>query len=607
MEFPALQPVALRHGALRSFGGYCRREQVEQGAFYDMQNMTGDHFPFLSPREGRGVLSTREPGLWDPSGAPPQALAASDGLCVLRSGILYFDLRSGLFQKAELGLSDSEPKQLIPFGSRLIVLPDKKYIDLRNPEDRGDLEARFAPAEAVALRFCLCNREGTVYSAGESDTQPTEPTDGQYWLDTSGYATGGSCRLFRYAGATEQWKSVSPLYVRLEAEGIGAAFQAGDWIFLHGEGLGAHPALRGLCNGAKEIVAAQEHMLVLDFSMGKAVLALDAVEKLRLERNMPEMDFVFAYGNRLWGCRYGYDPNGRFVNEIYASKEGDMKNWHCFRGEDSDSLCLPCVTDGPWTGAIHALGQPLFFKENYLHRVYGEGANQFRLQTLACRGVQQGSHRSLAVVNGLLYYKTVGGVVCFDGALPESVSEDLGTARYHGAVAGVLGDKYYISMLDEKECPQLFCYDSKHRFWHREDCSRITALCAVEDRLYYLEEGKPLVGILAGAESVEQPVAWFVETGPMDGGDAQQHYLRRISLRLKLDTGSRLRFLVQYDSCGIWQPISGITGGRVGTVTVALPLRRCDHLRLRIEGEGKALIYGLYTELAPGGICRQGR
>lgn len=602
MEFPVLEAIPVQGREIRKFGGYCRRDAVAAGAFYDMENMTGDRYPLLSPRAGRGVLSARNPGLWNPAKSRPQALAELDGLCVLSDGILYFDPRGGEFQSADLQLSAEEPKQLIPFGTCLIVLPDKKYIDLRQPQVWGSLEARFAPEGEISLACSICSREGGIYQAQEADTAPLTPGDGDLWLDTSGYSSGGKSCLMQYSLAQEKWTELGPVYLRLEAAGIGADFRAGDWIFV--EGL-EDDALRGLCGKAREVVAAGTDYLVLDQAVGKARLERN-LGGLALERRMPEMDLLFACNNRLWGCRYGLDGAGNFINRIYASKLGDMKNWYAQGGGDGDSFFMDCSAYGPWTGAIYALGQPLFFKENSIHRVYGDGARNFRVQSLACRGVQEGSHRSLAVVNGLLYYKANDGVAVFDGSLPETVSEDLGESPYSGGVAAALGQKYYICMADGEGKSRLFCYDTARRLWHREEDTPITQLCGAKNVLYYIQEGEPLVGILAGGTAVEQRVKWYAETGLLDGGDGQRHYLRRITARLAMDTGTAVRFLVQYDSRGPWQYLAGVTGRGAGTVSVPLRLRRADHLRLRIEGEGPALLYSLFLEQAGGGYGRRG-
>ena len=51
---------------------------------------------------------------------------------------------------------------------------------------------------------------------------------------------------------------------------------------------------------------------------------------IKVERKLPEMDFIIESGNRIWGCNSE-------KNEIYASKLGDPKNFDSFLGISTDS------------------------------------------------------------------------------------------------------------------------------------------------------------------------------------------------------------------------------------------------------------------------------
>ena len=175
---------------------------------------------------------------------------------------------------------------------------------------------------------------------------------------------------------------------------------------------------------------------------------------------MPLLDFVIESGNRLWGCRYGENANGDVVNEIYASKLGDFKNWNCFMGISTDSYVASCGTDGQWTGAITHLGYPIFFKENYLHKVYGNYPSNYQIQTTECRGVQKGCGKSLAIVNEKLFYKSINGICVYDGSLPSEISQAFGDIRYSEAVGGSHNNKYYVSMKSEEDNKYyLFVFD----------------------------------------------------------------------------------------------------------------------------------------------------
>ena len=64
-------------------------------------------------------------------------------------------------------------------------------------------------------------------------------------------------------------------------------------------------------------------------------------------------------------------------------------------------------------------------------------------------------------------------------------------------------------------------------------------------------------------------------------------------VRLSMAVGTSVRFFAEYDSCGSRELLASVTGDRLNSVSVSLRPRRCDHLRLRIEGEGEAKIFSV--------------
>lgn len=595
MIFPAINFLPTRCSVIDTFGGYRHQEHLGAGEFYDMKNMTGELYPLLSTRAGRGRLEGRDPVLWNPEKSHPQALAALDGLCLLSDGVLCYGMKDGLFHKIDLGLSAETPKQLIQFGSYLIVMPDKKYFNTKDPDDFGSIEAEFTANEdsaASIFPYDLKNEKSFLVGSW-SNTPPETPSDGDYWVDTSEKGN----KLMQYSAVGDSWIQRRS-YLKFSAVGVGTNFRAGDSVKINSADFPTD--LKEVLENGVQILALEENYIVVEAYPIHAENAGFSVS-----RKMPEMDFLFEHENRLWGCRYGLGEDGSFVNEIYASKLGDFKNWNSFQGISTDSYVVSCGTDGPWTGAIKALGYPLFFKENYLHKVYGSYPAEYQIQVIPCRGVQEGCHKSLAVVNGVLFYKAVSGVVCYDGTLPERVSEALGETSYSDAVAGGVGDLYYISMKDSSGIWQLFCYHTRRGFWHREDETQVAEFCTVKDQLYYIVPDSPMVRAVRGAPGEETPFSWYVETGRLRADEAEQGYLSRITARLTLAPGTRLRFLVQYDSLGPWHCLASLRGGRTDSFCVPLRLRRCDHLRLRMEGEGEARLHALTLETRAGGTKRR--
>ena len=93
---------------------------------------------------------------------------------------------------------------------------------------------------------------------------------------------------------------------------------------------------------------------------------------------------------------------------------------------------------------------------------------------------------------------------------------------------------------------------------------------------------------------------WAAETGLIGYTTVEQKYVSRFNLRMLLPRGSRADMYIQYDSDGVWHHCGHMEG--VGTKSFLLPVRprRCDHFRLRIEGEGEVRVYSFAKILETG-------
>ena len=323
---------------------------------------------------------------------------------------------------------------------------------------------------------------------------------------------------------------------------------------------------------------------------------------IKVERLMPEMDFIVESNNRLWGCRYGTNRNGEIVNELYSCKLGDFKNWNCFMGISTDSYYVSLGTDGQFTGAISYLGYPLFFKENCLHTVYGRYPAEYQVQDTACRGVQKGSSKSLAMVNEVLYYKSRTGICAYNGALPSEISAVLGEKAYSNAVACAHKGKYYISMKDSSSGDYaLFVYDTVRGLWHKEDNLQVKEFCPIDEEIYFIDTDDNVIKTIFGSGKKDtEPVEWMAETGIIGCSTPDKKYISRITIRLAIDLGAMVSFSIEYDSSGLWVPISTVKGNSLRTFALPIRPRRCDHFRIRIEGHGNAKVFSISKILEQG-------
>jgi len=607
MNYSKLNEIATSRDAIETFGGYNHNIRINDGEFYDMKNLTSSFYPVLSPRVKRGTYEY--PSSASPVTHSPNGLISKDSLCYVDGTKFYINN----YEVSGLTLTNS-PKQLVSMGAYVIILPDKKYINTANQSDYGNIEAMFpsSAGTSVSVTYTMCDISGTAYSITyTSASEPSNANNGDYWIDTS--TTPHT--LKQYSSASSMWTQVATTYVKIAAANIASGFSEGDGVTLNGISVTQLADLNGqtsLLYGAYHDSnnGANDYIIVV----GILDAATTKTETLSVKRLMPDLDFVIESENRLWGCKYGL-VNGSVVNEIYACKQGDFRNWNVFAGISTDSYVASCGTDGQWTGAITHLGYPIFFKENCLHKVYGNYPANYQIQTTACRGVMKGAGRSLAIVNEVLYYKSRNGVCAYDGSLPSEVSSAFGEIHYtgvddnitdklrNGAVGGSHGNKYYISMMSEEDNQwYLFVLDAQKGLWHKEDNTRADAFCSCRGEMYYIDHSTAKIKTILGSGTQDTSATeWMAETGVVTDPNVKNgskmsidnKYISRLVMRMSLAVGSRVMFYIQYDSCGEWEHLCSLTGTSLRSFSIPIRPKRCDHFRLRIVGVGEAKIFSV--------------
>lgn len=591
--FPTVPETYTTQQVTDVFQGYNHNLKIGDGEFYDMKNLTSSYYPLLANREKRGTVATLE---------APQGLLAKSKLAYIDGTSLYYggeDLTSYLAGKG-LAISDNEkmlPKQILSMGAYIVIYPDKLYINTANYTDCGMIEASFTSGENDAISYAICKADGTNYSEPNiSNTEPTAPQNGYLWLDTSGNIHS----LKQYSETSKMWVQIATVYTKISCPGIGAAFSKHDGVTISGcsaPDVGVESQIEAL-NGSKIIYDKGDNYIVVVGLLDQAYTQESG--SISVTRTMPDLDFITEAQNRLWGCKYGL-VSGKTVNAIYCCALGDFKNWSQFLQLSTDSYEGQVGTDGPWTGAITHLGHPIFFKENCLHKVYISSSGAHQVVETACRGVQRGSHNSLVVVNETLFYKSVTDICAYDGSLPVSASPQFGTERYYDAVAGSIGDKYYVSMRDKYDKCHLFVLDTSRGFWHREDNTKALFFARCDGELYYIDAAtNALMSVGGSVGDPESDVEWSATTGIMGYTTIEQKYVSRFNLRMKLPIGSKADMYIQYDSDGIWHHAGHMEG--TGTKTFMLPVRprRCDHFQFKIEGTGEIRIYSFARVLEQG-------
>jgi hypothetical protein len=204
--------------------------------------------------------------------------------------------------------------------------------------------------------------------------------------------------------------------------------------------------------------------------------------------------------------------------------------------------------------------------------------------------------------NGVLYYLGAHGPQRFDG-VAECVGKALGQDRLSGGAAGEMNGWYYLSAQEAAGGWSLYVLNTRKGAWHRQDDAHALAFAALNGEMYMLCKNGAVYAMNGTAGTPEpEDVTWYAETAEMGYEYPEHQYMSRFLLRMMLGKEAFCRFLVQYDSDGVWRE-QGIVQGSGKTNLLLMPIipRRCQHMKVRLEGQGDMRLYGMARVLFAGG------
>lgn len=628
MYLPELNNIRTTREVTDVFYGYANVKRADGGVFAATKNLTSDYFPVMSQRDKRTHIRNI---------TKPNGLYASDGLVWCDDKTLYYN--GTQVDTGEITLSDSK-KTFVRMGAWLCIFPDKlMYNTVAADEDENEeSEPRFKTMEHTYESVGTVYFEPSTYNGGDitylsnadvEDQSYTE-TDGDYWLKD------GSA-LMRWSASAGMWYPVATAYIR-----VGEKIN-GSWNEQFTEGFKENDVVEFTSpiekyNGTIVIYGTSDdgkYLIIAGITAGESIAPPDS---LKIERLVPDMDYVCEHNNRLWGCS---SKN----HAIYSCKLGDPTNWNTYAGLADDAYAVTIGSPGEFTGCISHRGYILFFKEQCIHKIYGDYPGNYQIMDIKCRGVEKGSEGSLCIINEVLYYKGRDCVCAFDGSISGNISDALGKTVYHEAVAGGFRNKYMISMCDDAYTRHTFTYDTVNNIWIREDEENIHAFANDCGALYYMTDSEiklvqkeyaqdalfPSSDILLEEKNEQEVIEWIykklcpgmtdpdkpdiypgaVNKGSLEGDvewSAETHdigmeftgakYVSKIILRLSCEREFNLD--VMYDSDGIWENVLSITGTGKRSVNVPVRVRRCDHCRFRMYGSGDIKLYSMAKTIEAG-------
>jgi hypothetical protein len=559
--------------------------RIKDNEFSDMRNITNDFFPAIGNRKKRGMVTNL---------VKPQAILGGKYITWVDDNKLYYD------ENYICDLDDLDvERQIAIIGAYLCVLPDGI---IYNVYDKSITRMDNTVTTQGNPTFTLCKLDGTAYDSSNTVTSDTEPEDKtKYWIDTS----QDPVVMKMYSENLSMWTSVATTYVKVEATGIGVGFKSYDAATLSGcdEGFGYN---NYDFNQSSILYEVGDNYIII---AGFINMVHTNSKPVTVERKHPSMDFVCECNNRLWGCS---SDN----HEIYACKQGDPTNWNFFGGLDSDSYAATVGTHNDFTGCIAYNSTVYFFKEDGFHKLYGSKPSNYEMMWKPCRGIQKGSEKSLAYIDEYLMWKSRDAVVLFDGNA-DTVSVQLGIEPLYEGVAGAYRNKYFISLRDENYVRRLYVYDITKGTWCIED--EVTAIyMANANNGFYLIDSSGQVMVI-NAEKIytkffpeddlypeeelfpgnisngvlEDKIEWSMTTGDIGMDTPYMKYIKRVDVRLLIDTDASIKFEVEYDSSDAWKNVFEYVCTRKRSYTIPISVQRCDHMKLRMSGSGDVRIFSI--------------
>ena len=614
--------LANSRSLVRVFGGLNETYACSEAEYSAGVNFSARDFPALSTRKPRRKLHalTGLNGMYHLNGL----------LTICGKDIIYTPDAAGADTVSCTNAVSDSRKALVGIGTKILIFPDKLAFDTAD----GSVSALGAvwKAEGQSVQFTPCDAAGKTYQPDSyGREEPEKPADGQLFLkvEDEEHPWSSTSTLEVYSASSGNWTAVPLDYCRITAAGAQklfaqwdtvtvsgtAAQQAGMWEELNGDlvvydllenGLRVKVTPKGECFYGTLVQGADSaRWTSLD---GKETRSFAVSTPVRMERRVPDLDYITECDNRVWGC-------SSKENVIYACKLGDPTNWFSYRGIAADSYAVTVGSDGAFTGAATCMGYALFFKENTLHKLYGSKPSDFQLTSLRCRGVAKNAARSLCVLNETLYYLSPDGVMAWDGSIPTKVSGVLDSGRLsnvQSAVGGALDGRYYLHIARAaagEGVARLLVYDTERALWSEEDvCSY--EMTSTGGQLY-LWDGQALWAADPSRETdwqstdgVEEKLNFELVTGDIGLDGAEDRYLSRLTLRLDAECGSTVTVAVSYDG-GPWETVAELAAQNVRrSYDMPFVPRRHGTLRLRLKGRGQITLRSIAKTVAAakGGI-----
>ena len=554
------------------FGGINKSNRFREGELANSENLSSDLLPFISQRGNREQLGEFE---------SPTAIHAHNGIAVVDGTKFLYKADGEAEFDEKIQLTEGK-KQIAQLNNMILIYPDKIWCDVT---DANNIVTK--PLEATV------ELEGrrSHYTSSSSYLYFTEIYHNRIVASDVTAAAGVKINGVEYENycAKELYEKFAVndiVTIPFQTYYISANINDDSYIYVGATNVIIRSITR---NGNKTTIYFDDGTF---FDKDTTYRNSYMDKNLKITKTAQALSCVCESGGRVWGT------NGQ---TIYASAYNDIKSFLRFEGLSSDSYSINVSTPGAFTGCASFSSHLVFFKENYIHRIYGSRPSNFNMVTSNAPGVQNGCYNSIRMLNERLFYKGVDGVYMYSGGMPVLISEGLGTEMYTDAVAGVQGNKYYISMKNSKGEYELFSYDTLKGIFLREDNTQFIDTTQMGGKLLFIDESGKLMAITGNQDT--DGIEWSAELREFNETVNEKKGYSRITLRIELDEGAYMKAETALDN-EKFELVKTVSRPGKNIVNINIPPNRCDSFKLRLSGKGGCRVMNMVREFITGSEVR---
>lgn len=301
--------------------------------------------------------------------------------------------------------------------------------------------------------------------------------------------------------------------------------------------------------------------------------------EVTIEKKLPPLSYITSHNNRVWGVG---------ANKVYASKLGDADEWNDFSTDSygtvpSASFSASAGTDGNFTAIIPHGNYIYAFKENHIHKIYGDTPDEYTISNLEAPGCAKDDN-TLCVCGMYLMYASHDGICVLRDGYPRVVSEKIGDIS--PICAASQGSRYYL-LCQKGDGRVIYVYDLERDLWTMQSCpDNADNLCSDMSSVCFSDGGSLVYLTPENGSEYEKDVHWNFKLR-FDRNRFLLNTAIRAIARINLEKNSSFTVRVIYDDgsasaiCGFCYDETGY-----GSTIMRLPIKRDLGFSLEFKGVG---------------------